>query len=131
MARNHTTLPAIFRGLSVLGAGLVLAAASVAYERVGPAPAGWDQELCAPAPLHPCPEGVLQGGWPLGFLLDQPGVSVMGRLVLVEDEFRPAAFALDVVADAIVLWAFMTLAAELAVAARTAAARRAAARRSA
>lgn len=77
---------------------LALALASSYVERVGPAPAAWRDELCSPFPLHPCGEGVLQGGWPFAFLLDKPGISVMSALGLVEDRFEPWAFWADVAA---------------------------------
>jgi hypothetical protein len=84
------------RGIALtLPLAIALAAASVELERVGPAPAAWHAERCAPMPLHACAEGVLQGGWPAAFLLDQPGVSRMGQLAFVEDRFRPGAFVLD------------------------------------
>ena len=76
-------------------AGIALATATVYHERVGPAPASWADEQCAPAPFHPCTEGVLQGGWPAGYLLDSPGISVMGQLAFIEDRFEAGAFAAD------------------------------------
>ncbi|MFL5489322.1 MAG: hypothetical protein ACJ8AJ_12660 [Gemmatimonadaceae bacterium] len=94
-------------GLLTLVAALSLATISVRIERVAPAPAMWDQELCAPEPLHPCTSGVLQGGWPLPFLLDRPGISVMGQLAFVEDLFRPKWFALDVLVIWLALWALV------------------------
>jgi hypothetical protein len=82
---------------------LVLGSARI--ERVGSAPAAWSQELCAPEPLHGCDAGVLMGGWPVGYLYDRPGVSVMGKLALVEDLFRARAFLLDWV----LMWAGLEL----------------------
>ena len=76
----------------------MLALLSALVERVGAAPASWRDELCSPFPLHPCDEGVLQGGWPLGYLLDRPGISVMARLGFVEDLFIARRFFLDVAA---------------------------------
>jgi hypothetical protein len=75
-----------------LAPALAIALGSAYVERVGPAPAAWRDELCSPFPLHPCAEGVLQGGWPFAFLLDKPGISVMSALGLVEDRFEPWAF---------------------------------------
>jgi hypothetical protein len=80
---------------AALLAALALALATVRIQRVGTAPAEWTQELCAPEPLHACTEGVLMGGWPAAFLVDRPGISVMGKLALVEDLFRPGPFILD------------------------------------
>ncbi len=84
-------------------AALVLALLSVFVERVGPAPAAWRDELCSPFPLHPCDEGVLQGGWPLAYLLDKPGISVMAELGLIEDRFEAVPFYLNVA----VFWAVL------------------------
>ena len=86
------------RGGLTLLAALVLTLITSYVERVGPAPAGWRDELCSPFPLHPCAEGVLQGGWPFAYLLDKPGISVMAQLGLIEDRFEPRAFWLDVLA---------------------------------
>jgi hypothetical protein len=85
---------------------LAMTLASMRIQRVGAAPAEWSDELCAPEPLHSCRAGVLTGGWPAGFLLDRPGVSVMGKLALIEDLFRPGRFVLD--------WALAWTALELA-----------------
>jgi hypothetical protein len=84
---------------------LGLTVASAHIERVGRAPDSWRQEMCAPEPYHPCIDGVLQGGFPLAYLLDRPGISVMSKLALVEDLFRPWAFAIDVVAFSLALFA--------------------------
>jgi hypothetical protein len=84
-----------------LATALALALSSVFVERVGPAPVAWRDELCSPFPLHPCDEGVLQGGWPLAYLLDKPGISVMAELGLIEDRFEAVPFWLDVA----VFWA--------------------------
>ena len=93
------------RILLTLPAAVGVALATVWIERVGRAPDAWRDELCSPMPLHPCGQGVLQGGWPVAFLIDKPGISVMGRLGLVEDRFQPRAFALDVGA----IWLVMFL----------------------
>ena len=89
---------------------LGLTLASVRVERVGPAPDAWSQELCAPEPHHPCAEGVLRGGFPIAYLLDRPGISVMGKLAFVEDLFRPVAFVVDMVAFWLVLLALARVA---------------------
>ena len=84
-------------------AAFIPALSSVFVERVGPAPAAWRDELCSPFPLHPCDQGVLQGGWPLAYLLDKPGISVMAELGLIEDRFEAVPFFLDVA----VFWAVL------------------------
>ena len=90
-------------GLSLLG-GLTLAVASGWYERVGPAPRAWDEELCSYSPPPSCRDGVLQGGWPLAYLVDAPGVSRVGRLAIGEDHFREWAFAVDAAGAAALIW---------------------------
>jgi len=86
------------RGALTLLVAVGLTLATVRVERVGAAPNSWRDEMCAPEPHHPCGEGVLQGGAPVVYLLDRPGISVMGKLAFVEDLFRPGAFAVDVAA---------------------------------
>jgi hypothetical protein len=96
--RHHAGLRPLRRGAVTLVVAVVLAWGTVFVERVGPAPPGWRDELCSPFPLHPCGEGVLQGGWPFAYLLDKPGISVMASLGLIEDRFETRAFLADVVA---------------------------------
>jgi hypothetical protein len=45
---------------------------------------------------QPCAIAVLGAGFPLPFLVDNPGISVEGKLALGEDDFRAGAFAGDV-----------------------------------
>jgi hypothetical protein len=44
------------------------------------------------------------GGWPLVFLVDQPGVSVTERLTLLEDVIYPTAFVVDALFWATCVW---------------------------
>jgi len=85
-------------------AGLALAISSRWYERIGRAPAAWDDELCSLDPPRSCREGVLKGGWPLPYLVDAPGVSVVGKLSIGEDHFQPWAFAADAAIAGAVVW---------------------------
>ena len=95
------------RGLALLF-GLAFAACSRWHERVGPAPVAWhESEVCSFSPPRSCRDGVLQAGWPLAYLLDAPGVSRVGQLALVEDQFRPAAFGADAALGAIVGWGLL------------------------
>ena len=85
--------------------GLALASGSRWYERVGPAPTAWhESEVCSFSPPRSCRDGVLQAGWPLAYLVDAPGVSRVGQLALVEDKFRPAAFAVDAALGTLIGW---------------------------
>jgi len=86
------------RAALTLFLSLCVASATVRAEGVGQAPSSWDQKLCAPEPLHPCTEGVLQGGWSVTILFDQPGVSVMNKVAFVEDSFSAGALLVDVAA---------------------------------
>jgi hypothetical protein len=85
-------------------AGLAFATATRPYERVGPAPPAWGQELCSYNPPRSCRFGAIQAGWPLPYLVDKPGVSRVGQLAIGEDDFRPWAFAFDALAAATVVW---------------------------
>ena len=88
------------RGLTLLlaaSAALTLSCASVLYERVGPTQIT-EGEGSGCKTADPCRVPALGAGFPLAYLVDRPGVSVVGALHLVEDEFRPLAFALDFLA---------------------------------
>jgi hypothetical protein len=80
--------------LLVASAALTLTCASVLYQRVGPTQIIEGEGSGCPT-AAPCRVPVLGAGFPLAYLVDNPGVSVRGALHLVEDEFRPEAFALD------------------------------------
>ena len=75
-------------------AALALSCASILYQRVGPTQITEGEGSGCPS-ANPCRIRVLGAGYPLAYLVDRPGVSVEGALHLVEDEFRPGAFALD------------------------------------
>ena len=75
---------------------VVLAAASVGVQRHGPE-TGVFGNLCGPDGSEPCVRPLLNGGFPIGFLYDSPGVSVEDRLGLGEDRLRPLPFLGDVV----------------------------------
>jgi hypothetical protein len=88
----------IERGLIalVVGAGLAidLAAGSVVVHRPVRMVVG---NMCEPTRENPsgyCFRQLPAGGWPLAFLYDSPGTSVLGRLG-AEDTFRPGRFLVD------------------------------------
>lgn len=86
-------------------AGLVLAIASSWYQRIGDAPPEWDQELCSYTPPRSCREGVLKGGWPLPYIVDSPGVSVVGKVTIIgEDRFHAAPFLADAAIAGALVW---------------------------
>lgn len=43
-----------------------------------------------------CPKPKLNGGWPAPYLFDKPGISVEGKLFVIEDDFRWGPFVADV-----------------------------------
>ena len=43
-----------------------------------------------------CPKPKLNGGWPAPFLFDKPGISVEGKLAVIEDDFRAWPFVADI-----------------------------------
>ena len=64
---------------------------TVRFQRFGPEQAAYGN-LCGPAGDDLCMEPRLNGGWPLGFLFDTPGVSRERVLAFFEDRFRLAPF---------------------------------------
>jgi hypothetical protein len=73
----------------------VLALLSVEIERVGPEQ-GVYSNLCGPKADQLCYKQLLNGGFPVPYLFDAPGISVEDQLAFFEDRFRPGAFAIDV-----------------------------------
>ena len=73
---------------------LTLTCASALYQRVGPTQVTEGEGSGCPT-ADPCRVPVLGAGFPLAYLVDRPGISVQGALHPIEDEFRPGAFALD------------------------------------
>lgn len=72
---------------------LVVTFATIAYQRPGVVePAGWEG-YCLNG--SPCVAPILAAGFPIPFLVDSPGVSVVGVLNFGEDEFHPGAFTQD------------------------------------
>ena len=85
------------RSLAVLSliAAIMLTIRSSNIERFGPELAAYGN-LCGPSHDALCNEPVLNAGFPVGFLFDNPGISVERQLAFIEDEFRTGAFLLDV-----------------------------------
>ena len=80
--------------LAVLAATL-LAALSVLVQRRGPELAATGN-LCGPRMDEICWAPRVNGGFPLPFLFDNPGVSVPDQLGIGEDDFRWPPFLADV-----------------------------------
>jgi hypothetical protein len=81
----------------VVGAGLafVLAAGSVVIHRPQRMVVGNMCETTSDNPHGYCYRRLPTGGWPFAFLFDSPGTSVVGQLGLMEDDFKPWRFLLD------------------------------------
>jgi hypothetical protein len=73
---------------------LALTLLSSLVERKGPELASYGN-LCGPSGNQDCVEQVLNAGYPLPYLFDQPGVSVERRLLFLQDNVRPLPLALD------------------------------------
>ena len=80
--------------VGLLAAALALTLLSSNLERTGPGLAQYGN-LCGASHNDPCLEPRLNGGFPLAYLFDAPGVSVERKLSFAEDEFRAMSFVLD------------------------------------
>lgn len=109
IVRNSRAFPSNPRSRSLSGLlALVLLSMLVALlssfiERRGPERVQYGN-LCGATAMEPCTRPWLKGGFPVAYLFDAPGVSVENQLAFVEDDFRPAAFALDWAFSAVALW---------------------------
>ena len=83
------------RLLAILAVALVLTVASAAYQRVGPTRQVEGEGFCPDGGR--CRIPVVGAGFPLAYFVDNPQVSVPNAVHLVEDDFRPGAFVVDVV----------------------------------
>ena len=90
-------LPKLITYLAVvLGAALLTAFMTVLYTRPYKGIVG---NLCSQTPENPygyCYEMLPSGGFPFAFLWDNGGVSVVGRLSWIEDDFALAPFLANV-----------------------------------
>lgn len=93
--------------LALAAVALVLTVTSAAYQRVGPTRMVEGEAWCeTPAP---CEIRALGAGFPMAYLVDDPQVSVPDAVHVLEDDFRPLAFA----ADLLFFFAAVVLAARL------------------
>ena len=76
---------------------VTLALLSVLIQRIGPELVEYGN-LCGPTSNDPCYEPVLKGGFPLAYLFDTPGISVVGKLSFIEDTLHPGALLMDITA---------------------------------
>jgi hypothetical protein len=87
---------AVVRICLALGLAVTLALLSSLIQRFGPEELPYGN-LCGRAANELCMEPVLNGGFPLPFLFDSPGVSVERQLAFGEDDLRTPPFVLNVV----------------------------------
>ena len=73
---------------------LLTTLASVQHERRGPGVVAAGN-LCGPRTDEICLVPALSGGWPLGYLVDDPNISVPDQLGFLEDRFDRGRFAFD------------------------------------
>jgi hypothetical protein len=74
---------------------ITLSLLSSVYQRYGPEVAIYGN-VCGPSQDQFCLRPVLNAGFPLGFLFDDPAISVRDQLTpLIEDEFRGVPFMVD------------------------------------
>jgi hypothetical protein len=80
--------------LALLPTALLLTFVSSNVERTGPNFAAYSN-FCGSTNDQLCMEPTLNGGFPLAYLSDTPGISVEGKLSFGEDEFRTTPFLFD------------------------------------
>ncbi len=78
-----------------LAAATTLALPSVSVERVGPEQVQHGN-LCGAPRFEPCYKPGLKGGFPIGYLYDQPGISVEGKLAFIEDKLYIGALLANI-----------------------------------
>jgi hypothetical protein len=78
-----------------LAAATTLALLSVSVERVGPEQVQHGN-LCGAPRFEPCYKPALKGGFPIGYLYDQPGISVEGKLAFIEDKLYIGALLANI-----------------------------------
>ena len=86
----------------LIATGIVGYSANV--QRYGPE-LGVFGNVCGPSGNELCYEPLLNGGLPLPYFFDDPGISVRGALHFAEDRIRVVPFMLDVV----LIGAFLSL----------------------
>ncbi|WKB55678.1 hypothetical protein [Eleftheria terrae] len=93
---------------------VLLSSLSGQVERTGPELAAYGN-VCGPRHDQLCLEPVRNAGFPIAYLFDAPGISRERNVAIVEDEFRPFAFCLNV---AVYLVALLVILAAFKAAAR-------------
>jgi hypothetical protein len=87
------------RRLVIIAVGFIGAIAltllSSNKQQVGPE-LGIFGNSCGPGENEVCYEPILNGGFPVPYLFDNPGISVRGSLHFFEDEIRVLPFLIDV-----------------------------------
>ena len=78
----------------IVSVALTLSCTSLMYQRIGPTQITEGEGSGCPT-ANPCRMPMLGAGFPFAYLVDKPGISVVGAIHPIEDEFRPGAFILD------------------------------------
>ena len=89
------TMRRVRAAIGVSSIALALASLSVLYERPTDEVAVVGN-VCGPSTNEACVERRVGAGFPFAFVYDRPSISVPGAVHLVEDEFRWAPFALNI-----------------------------------
>lgn len=91
------------RVLIFLLLAIMFTLASFAIQRYGPE-VGTYGNVCGPTGDQACTHVLLNAGFPLGYIFDNPSISVRDQLMpIIEDEFRIIPFLLDTVFYAVIL----------------------------
>jgi hypothetical protein len=91
------------RILIILLSAIMFTLASFAIQRYGPE-VGTYGNVCGPSGDQACTHVLLNAGFPLGYIFDNPSVSVRDQLMpIIEDEFRIIPFLLDTAFYALIL----------------------------
>jgi hypothetical protein len=94
-AASRRALGKIRLVLVAFALGNALALLSVLVEREGPKMLSYGN-MCGANSSEECYKPALNGGFPLAYLTDMPGVSVQHQLSFGEDTLHPAALVLDI-----------------------------------
>jgi hypothetical protein len=96
------------RWIRIAAVAFVLTCVSIAYQRYGPEE-GISGNVCGRLGWDLCYVPVRNGGFPFAYLVDKPSISVSGSLGLLDDEFRPWLFLLDMLFFSIVITVVMEI----------------------
>lgn len=94
----------LFRVIKLISLSIIFTAVSFTFQRFGPE-VGVYGNVCGPSEDQLCLRPKFNGGFPLGYVFDNPATSVRDQLTpFVEDDFRILPFLLDVLFYGVVLY---------------------------